>query len=51
MLYTRGEVFNAVINTILANGARLALMLWWANQGQLSGIAGLRAIGIGSLVQ
>jgi O-antigen/teichoic acid export membrane protein len=50
MLYTRGDVFNAVINTILANGARLALMLWWANQGQLSGIAGLRAIGIGSLV-
>jgi O-antigen/teichoic acid export membrane protein len=50
MMYTRGNVLGAVINTALANGVRLALMLWWARQGTLTGIGGLTAIGIGSLV-
>jgi O-antigen/teichoic acid export membrane protein len=50
MLYTRGEVFNAVLNTLLANGVRLALMIYWASQGQLTGISGLAAIAWGSLV-
>jgi len=49
ILYTRGKVFSAVINTILANIFRLALMLWWAPQGKLSGIRGLDAIAWGSL--
>ena len=49
MLYTRGEIFNAVGNTILANCVRLAVMVWWATQGSLSGIAGLHAIAWGSL--
>lgn len=49
MMYTRGDVANAVINTALANGVRLAIMLWWARQGALSGTGGLTAIGLGSL--
>ena len=50
MLYARGHVFNAVLNTILANTVRLSLMLWWATQGKLSGVAGLDAIAWGSIV-
>jgi O-antigen/teichoic acid export membrane protein len=48
-LYTRGLVFNAVLNTILANILRLGIMLWWASQGRLNGIGGLDAIAWGSL--
>jgi len=50
MLYTRGAIFNAVVNTLLANGVRLVLMLYWASQGRLTGIGGLAAIAWGSLV-
>lgn len=50
ILYTRGDVAGAVLNTALGNGLRLALMLLWAAQGRLSGIAGLNAIAWGSLV-
>jgi O-antigen/teichoic acid export membrane protein len=50
MLYTRGLVFSAVVNTLVANGLRLALLLWWARRGALTGIAGLDAISWGSLV-
>jgi O-antigen/teichoic acid export membrane protein len=50
MLYTRGAVFNAVLNTLLANGVRLALMILWASQGKLTGVSGLAAIAWGSLV-
>jgi O-antigen/teichoic acid export membrane protein len=49
MLYTRGYVFSAVINTTIANGVRLALMVIWVKQGRLSGISGLEAIGWGAL--
>lgn len=49
MLYTRGMVFSAVVNTIFANAFRLFLMLWWAPHGKLTGILGLDAIGWGSL--
>jgi O-antigen/teichoic acid export membrane protein len=49
MLYTRGEVFNAVTNTLLANGVRLGVMFWWGQHGRLSGSAGLDAIAWGSL--
>ena len=49
MLYTRGDVFNAVVNTLLANGIRLGIMILWAKQGRLSGAAGLDAIAWGSL--
>lgn len=49
MLYTRQEVFYAVANTFLANAVRLGLMVVWARQGRLSGIAGLDAIAWGSL--
>jgi len=49
MLYTRGDVLNAVVNTLLANGVRLAIMFWWASRGRLDGIAGLDAIAWGSL--
>lgn len=50
LMYTRGDVFPAVVNTILANAVRLGLMILWASQGRLSGIKGLDAIGWGSLV-
>jgi O-antigen/teichoic acid export membrane protein len=50
LLYTRGAVFNAMTNTVLANAVRLALMVIWLSRGQLTGIAGLEAIAWGSLV-
>jgi len=49
MMYTRGKVFNAVVNTFLANVVRLALMIWWHRLDKLDGIASLDAIGWGSL--
>ncbi len=49
MLYTRGHVSQAVINTVIANAVRLGLMLLWAGQGTLSGIAGLDAIAWGAV--
>jgi O-antigen/teichoic acid export membrane protein len=49
MLYTRGAVFQAVVNTFLANAIRLGLMFVWARQGQLTGISSLNAIAWGSL--
>lgn len=49
VLYTRGEVFQAVLNTVLSNLVRLALMLWLISQGKLTGISGLHAIAWGSL--
>jgi O-antigen/teichoic acid export membrane protein len=50
MLYTRGMVPAALLNTLLANLVRLGIMLWWVRQGTLSGIHGLDAIAWGSLV-
>lgn len=50
MLYTRGMVFSAVVNTVFANAFRIFLLLWWAKQGKLTGILGLDAIAWGSLV-
>lgn len=49
ILYTRGYVFQAVVNTVIANSVRLILMLVWAEQGSLSGIAGLDAIAWGAI--
>ena len=49
VLYTRGEVFQAVINTVLANSSRLALMIVWANQSHLNGISSVHAIAWGSV--
>lgn len=48
MMYTRGYVFQAVVNTLIANSVRIVLMVWWADQGMLSGIAGLDAIAWGA---
>lgn len=50
MLYTRGKVFLATLNSAVANGVRLSVMFWWAYQDTLSGTAGLYAIGWGSLI-
>lgn len=47
-LYTRGRVFNALANSILANTVRLGLMVLWGAQGRLSGVTALTAIGWGS---
>lgn len=49
MMYTRGTVFQAVINTILANTVRLLVMFWLLQQDNLDGIASLDAIGWGAL--
>jgi len=50
MLYTRSAVFQALVNSIIANLVRLLLLAWWAARAELSGIGGLHAIGWGSLV-
>jgi O-antigen/teichoic acid export membrane protein len=50
VLYTRGAVRSAVINTLIANGVRLGLMFYWLSKDQLTGISGLNAIAWGSLV-
>ena len=49
LLYTRGAVFHALVNTVIANAVRLLLLIWWAWQAELSGTGGLHAIGWGSL--
>jgi O-antigen/teichoic acid export membrane protein len=49
ILYTRSEVFNAVVNTGLANIVRIGLLVLWASRGRLNGVAGLNAIAWGSL--
>jgi O-antigen/teichoic acid export membrane protein len=49
MLYTRGLLFNAVINSVIANAVRLAIMVALVNQGKLTGTTGLEAIAWGSL--
>jgi O-antigen/teichoic acid export membrane protein len=49
MLYTRGHVRAAALNTALANLVRLGLMFYWVRQGTLDGTASLSAIGLGSL--
>jgi O-antigen/teichoic acid export membrane protein len=50
MMYTRGQVLGAALNTALANAVRLGLMAWWASQDRLDGPASLNAIALGSLV-
>ncbi len=50
MLYTRGLVLNAVISSFIANGVRIAIMIYLVNQGTLSGVTGLEAIAWGSFV-
>jgi len=50
VLYTRGAVRSAVINTLIANSVRLGLMFYWLSKDQLTGVSGLDAIAWGSLV-
>jgi O-antigen/teichoic acid export membrane protein len=49
ILYTRSVILAAVVNTMLANLVRITLMITWYKQGSLTGIAGLNAIGWGSI--
>ena len=49
-LYARGLLVYAVVESVIANGVRLALMIFLAAQGSLTGTAGLEAIAWGSLV-
>lgn len=49
VLYTRGSILQAMIITTVSNTVRLALMIWWINEGTLTGINGLYAIAWGSL--
>ncbi|OGO28708.1 MAG: hypothetical protein A2Z16_07885 [Chloroflexi bacterium RBG_16_54_18] len=48
MLYTRGLVREALLNSFLSNVIRLALMLWLVQSGSLDGSASLHAIAVGS---
>jgi O-antigen/teichoic acid export membrane protein len=48
MLYTRGMVLHALVNSIISNAVRLALMIYLVSQGRLTGIAGLDAIAWGA---
>lgn len=50
MLYTRGSVFKAVVTSVIANGVRLAIMVYLVDQGTLTGVSGLEAIAWGSFV-
>jgi len=50
MLYTRGNVMLATLNSAAANCVRLGVMFWWVRQETLNGTAGLYAIGWGSLI-
>lgn len=50
MLYTRGLVVQAMITSIVANGVRIALMVYLVDQGMLSGVSGLEAIAWGSFI-
>lgn len=49
LLYARGLVLQASVNTVIASAVRLGLLLYWAGGGLLSGVAGLDAIAWGSL--
>jgi O-antigen/teichoic acid export membrane protein len=49
-LYTRGAIPRALANTILSNGIRLGIMIWFVNLGNLTGVTGLEAIAWGSFV-
>jgi O-antigen/teichoic acid export membrane protein len=50
MLYTRGKVFLAVITSVISNGSRIGIMIYLANQGELSGVSGLEAIAWGAFI-
>jgi O-antigen/teichoic acid export membrane protein len=50
VLYTRGSIASAVFNTVLANGFRLGLMIWWMSSARLNGVLSLQAIAWGSLL-
>lgn len=49
MLYCRGRIGAALVNTLISNMARLALMLVWLQTSDLNGAKGLYAIGLGAL--
>ena len=50
VLYARGQVVQATINTIISSLFRLGVLVYWAFQGQLSGVAGIYAIGLGAFI-
>lgn len=50
MMYTRGNIFDALVNSTLANGVRILLMIYWVSTESLTGISGLEAIAWGSLI-
>lgn len=49
MMYARGKILDAAINTSISNGVRLGILIWWAYHGQLTGVTGLYAIALGAL--
>jgi O-antigen/teichoic acid export membrane protein len=49
VFYTREQTGLAFFNTIITNVVRLAVLFWFIDQGTMTGLAGLNAIGWGSL--
>ncbi len=50
MMYTRDKEADAMINSAIANSVRIGLMVYWINQGEITGLSGMEAIAWGSLV-
>lgn len=50
MLYTRGRIFEAAINSIFANLSRILILIWWIGKGTIQGTDGITAIALGSFI-
>lgn len=50
VFYVTNSVFSAVLISTINNIARFGFMFWLLSKGQLNGITGMEAIGIGSLI-
>jgi len=50
VFYVTNSVFSAVFLSTINNIARFGIMFWLLDKGELNGITGMEAIGIGSLI-
>ena len=49
LFYPARRIQDAVLNTAVASGLRLAALVWYGSRGELTGIAGMHAIAWGAL--
>ncbi len=49
LFYPARRIRDAVLNTAVASGLRLAVLVWFGSRGELTGIAGMHAIAWGAL--